>query len=88
MSYENDRGEEVTTKEEGEELWKKAMTLRFLEGGDKEVDYGGIDTNEDYDDWVVREREAQEEWFDAETPAVAEELVGGELRGETGVLDY
>lgn len=77
---ENARGEQVDNKEEGEELWQKAMTLRFIEGGDEDVDYGAIDENEAYDDYETVTREEEEKYFDAETPS--------STNGDTGVLDY
>lgn len=77
---ENEFGEEVTTKEEGRDLWKKAMTLRFLQGKDEDVDYNMIDNCEDYDDHKTREREREEEYFDAETPS--------SVSGDTGIQDY
>jgi hypothetical protein len=73
-------GEVVSTKEEGEELWRETMTLRFLRGGDVDADYGAIDESEEWDDRETERREAEERWFDAETPS--------EVTGDTGVQDY
>ena len=79
---ENERGEQVGSKEEGEEMWRKAMTLRFLGGGDEEADYERIDNDEEYDDYTTVTREEEEKYFDAETPSSSTE------NGDTGVLDY
>lgn len=73
-------GEAVSTKEEGEQLWRETMTLRFLEGGDPDIDYGTIDESEEWDDRETERREAEEAWFDAETPSA--------VTSDTGVLDY
>jgi hypothetical protein len=73
-------GEVVSTKEEGEQLWRETMTLRFLEGRDPDVDYGTIDESEEWDDRETERREAEEVWFDAETPSA--------VTSDTGVQDY
>ncbi|CCX32346.1 Similar to hypothetical protein [Tuber melanosporum Mel28]; acc. no. XP_002836733 [Pyronema omphalodes CBS 100304] len=73
-------GEMVGSREEGEELWRETMTIRFLGGGDGEADYGEIDGSEEWDDRETIRREEEEAWFDAETPS--------EVTGDTGVLDY
>ncbi|TGZ82956.1 hypothetical protein EX30DRAFT_144914 [Ascodesmis nigricans] len=81
-------GDEVETREEGEELWRRVMTERFLAGNDKEVDYKTIDENEAWDGEEMR-RDEEERWFDAETPRWVDG--GGEEEGlctDTGVLDY
>jgi hypothetical protein len=74
------RGEAVATKEEGEELWRETMTLRFLEGRDGDADYKAIDESENWDDWVTRRRDEEEQYFDAETPSM--------VTSDTGILDY
>ncbi|KAI5791834.1 coiled-coil domain-containing protein-domain-containing protein, partial [Geopyxis carbonaria] len=79
---ENGRGEQVETKEEGEELWRKVMTLRFIEGKDIDVDYAEIDGNEEWDDIETEKREEEEKYFDAETPS---SVTGAE---DTGIQDY
>jgi len=73
-------GEAVSTREEGEQLWRETMTLRFLEGKDPDVDYATIDESDEWDDQETERREAEEMWFDAETPSAA--------TSDTGVLDY
>ena len=73
-------GEVVSTREEGEQLWRETMTLRFLEGSDPDVDYMTIDESEEWDDQETERREAEEMWFDAETPSA--------VTSDTGVLDY
>ncbi|KAL7276520.1 hypothetical protein RUND412_000477 [Rhizina undulata] len=80
---ENDQGETVTSKEEGIEMWRKAMTQRFLEGKDNDVDYASIDNNEDWDDWGQIERDAQDQYFDAESPST---VAGGGT--DTGIQDF
>lgn len=73
----------VTTKEEAEQVWRETMTLRFLEGRDDDVDYNDIDNNEEYDDYQQIERDAQDAYFDAESPSV-EDMTSG----DTGVQDF
>jgi hypothetical protein len=73
-------GEAVSTRAEGEELWRETMTLRFLEGRDTDADYSAIDESEEWDDLETERREEEEKWFDAETPS--------HVMGDTGVLDY
>ncbi|TVY75899.1 hypothetical protein LSUE1_G005488 [Lachnellula suecica] len=77
-----DEDEVPTTKEEGLERWRFEMTLRFLKGEDPDFDYGGVDTNEEYDD-VEREEEV-EKWFDGETP----EWERTPRESETGIQDF
>lgn len=73
-------GEVVSSREEGEALWRETMTLRFLGGGDEDADYKAIDESEEWDDHETERREVEEKWFDAETPS--------EVTGDTGVQDY
>lgn len=80
---ENGRGEVVTTKEEAEQVWRETMTLRFLEGLDADVDYDAIDNNEDYDDYKQIEMDAQDAYFDAESPSVE-----GVMFSDTGIQDF
>ena len=78
-------------KEEGLLRWHKAMELRFLKGEDEDFDYQKVDSNEDYDDRRVEEREEEERWFAEEEPswlAESENSPKDELRGETGIQDY
>jgi hypothetical protein len=73
----------VTSKEEAEQVWRETMTLRFLEGRDEDADYESIDNSEEYDDYRQIERDAQDAYFDAESPS--EEGAGA---GDTGVQDF
>lgn len=81
------------SKEEGLERWTYEMERRFLRGGDRDFDYTTIDDNPDYDDVKLEEREAEERYFDTETPKwVGEEeeheRPEHELKGETGIQDF
>ncbi|KAF8429187.1 coiled-coil domain-containing protein-domain-containing protein, partial [Tirmania nivea] len=80
-----DEGDKVSSKEEGIGRWEDAMTRRFLEGGDQDVDYKTIDDNEEYDDVKQIERDVQEAYFDAETPSASEE---GSSCTDTGIQDF
>ena len=81
-------------KEEGQRRWRWEMALRFINGGDGDFDYGTVDGNDEYDDRTAEDLDAEEDYFDAETP----EFVIGEdrakrskskgLEGETGVQDF
>lgn len=73
----------MQTKEEAEQVWRETMTLRFLEGRDAEADYIAIDENEEYDDYTQIERDAQDAYFDAESPSV-----GDAASGDTGIQDF
>ena len=81
-------GEEVKTREEGQERWKFEMTVRFLRGGDEDFEYRDVDESEEFDE--VEKREKEERWFDEEEPewdGEGEERDGG-TGGETGVQDF
>ncbi|KAG0637338.1 coiled-coil domain-containing protein-domain-containing protein [Tuber brumale] len=80
---ETNQGQTVSSKEEAEQVWRETMTLRFLEGRDEEVDYAAIDGNEEYDDYRQIERDAQDAYFDAESPSVE-----GSTTGDTGIQDF
>lgn len=80
---ENNWGETVTSKEEAEQVWCETMTLRFMEGRDDDVDYNAIDNNEEYDDHKQIEMDAQDAYFDAESP-----VVEGVTSGDTGIQDF
>lgn len=82
---EEDEDDKVGSKEEGIERWEDAMTRRFLEGGDEDVDYKTIDENEEYDDVKQIERDVQEAYFDAETPSIPDE---GSSCTDTGIQDF
>ena len=48
------------------EEFLSAMQDRFIRGEDEEFDYGAVDTNNDYDDLTIRERDEEERYFDDE----------------------
>lgn len=81
-------------KQEGYQRWRGEMELRFMRGGDGDFDYAAVDGSEEYDDWGVEEREAEERWFDEEEAKFVEEegLItrskSRDLDGETGVQDF
>ena len=88
-----EKDEVPISKEEGMRRWQKEMELRFLRGGDEDFEYSDVDTNEEFDDRGVEEREAEERWFEQEEPEWVtgqEEYVSAEnvVQGETGVQDY
>ena len=83
LRAETSQGQTVQTKEEAEQVWRETMTLRFLEGRDAEADYIAIDENEEYDDYTQIERDAQDAYFDAESPSV-----GDAASGDTGIQDF
>jgi hypothetical protein len=82
---ETSQGQTVRTKEEAEQVWRETMTLRFLEGRDEEVDYATIDENEEYDNCRQIERDAEDAYFDAESPSVGDAT---SLSGDTGIQDF
>jgi hypothetical protein len=85
----DDEDEVPTSKEEGAERWREAMTRRFVEGRDEEFEYARVDADEGLD--VLERREEEERWFDEEDPGWVDDGVGGrsaEERGETGVQDF
>ena len=79
-------GEEVKSREEGQERWKFEMTVRFLRGGDEDFDYRVVDESEEFDE--VEKREKQERWFDEEEPEWDGEGEPEGTGGETGVQDF
>jgi Coiled-coil domain containing protein (DUF2052) len=80
---ETSQGETVKTREEAEQVWRETMMLRFLEGRDEDVDYATIDDNEEYDDYKQIERDAQDAYFDAESPSMEEGT-----STDTGIQDF
>lgn len=84
--------EEELSKEEAYERWYAVMERRFLDGEDTDFDYGSVDGSEEYDDRRAEERDAEEEYFDAEEPDArpreGEREVKAGLQGETGVQDF
>ena len=47
------------------------MQNKFLQGEDAEFDYNDVDTNADYDNLKLREREDEERYFDEEEPCMS-----------------
>lgn len=86
----NVEDEEELSREEAYERWYLSMERRFVEGKDSECDYGAIDDNEEYDDKRAEERDAEEEYFDDESPDPAPRgrEQNARLQGETGVQDF
>ncbi|KAK5042940.1 hypothetical protein LTR84_011996 [Exophiala bonariae] len=100
---EEEKDEVPATKEEGLARWKWEMECRFLRGGDTDFDYQGeVDNSEAYDDLVSEERDAQDRYFDGETPEFVSRTRTGstnegddgdlkkdlKLEGETGIQDF
>ncbi|OCT54963.1 hypothetical protein CLCR_03108 [Cladophialophora carrionii] len=79
-----EKDEVPTNKEEGLDRWKWEMEARFLRGGDDDFDYDAVDQNSEYDDRVVEERDAQDRYFDEETPHFVEGEGEGEGEGGDG----
>lgn len=71
-------------KEEGVQRWKDEMTMRFLNGKDKDFPYNEVDENDEWD--VFENREVEDRWFDDEKP----EWTASEhaREGETGIQDF
>lgn len=85
VGVEEDAGERVEGKTEGQERWKDVMGRRFMRGEDRDFDYKGVDEGEEYDDLEEEAQGAQDDWFDGEE----QEFVGdGRPQGETGVQDF
>jgi Coiled-coil domain containing protein (DUF2052) len=87
--------EEVpANKAEGFARWRWEMEARFIRGRDDDFEYRAVDGNDEYDDHALENLEAEERYFDNETP----EFVSGEgaikktesieLNGETGIQDF
>ncbi|KAI9317076.1 coiled-coil domain-containing protein-domain-containing protein [Dichotomocladium elegans] len=80
-------------KDENEEALRESRRLelirlleeRFLAGKDSDFDYSKIDTNETYDDLDQQDRDAQDSYFDEESPD--EEMISKSSE-YTGELDY
>ena len=76
------------SKEDGEQRWRGEMTARFLRGADDDFDYPSVDDSEEWDDWGLEEREAQERWLDAEEASWVGHDGAAAVTGETGVQDF
>ena len=84
-AMEQDVDDRAQTRESGWEMWKDAMTRRFLRGDDSDFAYETVDTNEDYDDRDEQDRAALERYLDEEE----ESFVGvDQPTGETGIQDF
>ena len=88
-----DRDEVPANKEEGLARWKWEMEARFLRGGDEDFDYEAVDNNAEFDDRELEERDAQDKYFDEETPKFVDGEEGlarseSQLHGQTGVQDF
>ncbi|MCJ1463941.1 hypothetical protein MMC07_002550, partial [Pseudocyphellaria aurata] len=87
-------------KEDGLQMWREEMAIRFLAGRDEDFDYTDVDAGQE-GDGSEEEREEEEKWFnDEEESWLGEEERGEEgghrgedhlkpvLKGETGVQDF
>ena len=79
-----EKDEVPANKEEGYERWKWEMGLRFVRGKDEDFDYSTVDSSDQYDDHRTEDREAEEAYFDEETPS----LIASNPHGETGIQDF
>lgn len=48
------------------EEFLSAMQDKFMRGEEEEFDYSAVDTNNEYDDLTIRERDEEEQYFDEE----------------------
>jgi hypothetical protein len=71
-------------KEEGLSRWKHQMTMRFLNGEDRDFTYSEVDESEEWD--VIETREAEDRWFEDEEPQWVGK--GDSPQGETGIQDF
>ena len=46
------------------EEFLSAMQEKFMRGEEEEFDYSTVDTNDEYDDLKIRERDEEERYFD------------------------
>lgn len=83
-----DDGDGPADKEEGKEVWRKVMEMRFLGGGDGDFDYREVDDNEEWDDNAQERRDAEDEYFGQEEPSWVLGEDKRQLSGETGVQDF
>lgn len=84
-AVEQDAADRARSREEGWQMWKDVMGLRFLRGDDLEFDYQSVDDNEEFDDWEEDERRKLEEYLEGEK---AEFIGDGPPSGETGIQDF
>lgn len=48
------------------EEFLSVMQDKFMRGEEEEFDYSAVDTNDEYDDLTIRERDEEEQYFDSE----------------------
>lgn len=48
------------------EEFLSVMQDKFMRGEEEEFDYSAVDTNDEYDDLTIRERDEEEHYFDSE----------------------
>jgi len=48
------------------EEFLSVMQDKFMRGEEEEFDYSAVDTNNEYDDLTIRERDEEEQYFDSE----------------------
>ena len=57
------------TEEEKQMLHEEFLSImqdKFMRGEEEEFDYSAVDTNDEYDDLTIRERDEEEQYFDNE----------------------
>lgn len=83
------------SKEEGEERWRRIMSLRFLSGDDADFDYAQVDDSDEYDG-AEQARDAEDAYYEDEAPSyiVQDKVktntsdIEDSLTGQTGVQDF
>lgn len=92
----DDIDETPTNKEEGLQMWREEMEMRFLAGLDEDFEYDDVDAGQE-DDGSEEEREQEEKWFNEEEESWLGEgereeeneiILKSVLKGETGVQDF
>ena len=48
------------------EEFLSVMQDKFMRGEEEEFDYNAVDTNSEYDDLTIRQRDEEEQYFDEE----------------------
>ncbi|KAI9743367.1 MAG: hypothetical protein M1818_003213 [Claussenomyces sp. TS43310] len=84
QDFPDDHDGDPRTREEGLVRWREEMTSRFLTGNDSDFPYTEVDDNDDLD--TMEERDAEDHWFDAESPEWDKN--GSQGTGETGIQDF
>lgn len=85
VGVEHDEDARAQGKEDGWQIWRDLMTMRFLRGDDTDFNYSSVDNNEEYDDRQEEDRVSLERYVDEEEAR----FVGqGRPAGETGVQDF